>query len=569
MQYYIKAYGLCDATVNKRVKRAYFVFERICRVADKRGNYFPGLTVVNSPGDPWTISLPDGNIVLSERAVEICYQGVDENEGDARLAFIIGHELAHLANNDFWHLETFMALCGDQNPWSKRLQKFFMDGSDKVSETEKNRLSISKMKEMAADDLGFIYAAISGFSMDTLVIDPKGKDFFTYWMEQTHTKADISHPHPKERSRLLQVRLKTLTEKIEFFKFGTRFSYFGRYEDAIYFLKEFQKVFPSREVLNNLGYCYLQMAIKKMPFDLAYQYWFPSIIDVSSRAEHLTSRSGGDSTFLSDDARKLLTLSINCFEKACKADTSYIPSRINLVTAYFYMGDIFKARAMIEEALKLSPDDPEIKGLQALIMIEEVPAVDMWPYSVKMLKTLTQKKDAPAFLQYNLARLLEKRKRTGEAQRIWKTLAESPEKLSEPFRLTVLKKTGMLNSKIADTESHESPLPWNIQVRIGQNLKEGGTQNLVSDWKRISYSWENGMIKGDIYMDPLGTCLLAVNDFVEMVVLRDRLGTVSELQKQFGTPLKRSVWGQTVWSFNPKWSVLVSGNQVSEAWVSE
>jgi hypothetical protein len=38
------------------------------------------------------------------------------------------------------------------------------------------------------------------------------------------------------------------------------------------FFREFQKVFPGREVLNNLGYCYLQLARQEMEAERAYFY---------------------------------------------------------------------------------------------------------------------------------------------------------------------------------------------------------------------------------------------------------------------------------------------------------
>jgi hypothetical protein len=565
VQFYIKAYGLADAGSNSLVGRAHSVFDRVCRVADKRGTHFPGLSVVNSPGDPWTISLPDGNIVLSRRALAICYKGVDKQTGDARLAFILGHELAHLANNDFWHMNMFMALSGDPNPWSRRLKKIIAEGSGDTDTQEKNTLSNVKLKEMEADDLGFVYAAISGFPMETLAIGPDGKDFFTDWMEQTHTRVDTRHPLPRERARLLQVRVQDLTDKIEFYRFGTRLLYFGRYEDALYFLTEFQKVFPSREVFNNLGTCYLRMALKKMPSPLAYRYWFPSVIDVSSRADNLAQRSGEES--IPDGARERIAQAVACFERACREDTTYVPARLNLIAAYYYSGEIFKARAVVEEALKLSPDDPEIKGLQALIMTEESPDVDMWPYSVEILRTLSRKKGAPVSLRYNLAGLLEKRKRTGEARGLWSKLAEHPEVLPEPYRVMVLRKTGRLKGD--DEGSRGYPVPWGMPVKIGMNLRDGGLRKQVAGWKRLSHSWQNGIIRGDIYIDPSGIRLLAVNDYVEMVILRGALGPLETLRKNFGAPRKSSIWGRNVLSFDPKWSVLAEGNRISEVWITE
>lgn len=570
VQFYIKAYGLTDTTSHPLAKRAYFVFEKISRVADKRMNHLPGLKVINSPGDPWSISLPDGNIVLSVKAVEVCYSGVGKKEGDARLAFILGHELAHLANNDFWHLETFMALSSDPDPWSRRLKKILEDSSDVLDEKEKKTLAISKEKEMAADDLGFIYASISGFSMDTLSLSTHGEDFFSYWMKQTQTKIDLSHPHPKERARLLQVRLARLKEKIDFFEFGTRLSHFGRYDDAIYFLKEFQTIFPSREVFNNIGYCYLQKAIKRMPASVAYDYWFPWILDLTSRADIPLSRSGNEQAPLPDSVKQFLHLSIDYFEKACEADQFYVPSRLNLVSAYYYSGEIYKARAMVEEALRLDPDNAEIHGLKALVMIEEAPNVDMWPYVMKTLKTLSNQKDAPVSIQYNLARLLEKRKRNGEALSVFKQLAKHPENLPHPFKRAVLEKAGVKNIIAENQKAKAFPFSLALPLAIGQDLRaDQSIRKNRSHWKKSSYAWQNGMINGAIYTLPTGSKILAVNDFVEMILVKGDFGDVNKLTQRFGKPFADTVWGRTVLSYSPGWSIVSESGHIKELWVSE
>jgi len=50
------------------------------------------------------LALKDGTILLSQKGMEICYQAEDKNIGDARVAFVLGHEMAHLGNDDFWHI---------------------------------------------------------------------------------------------------------------------------------------------------------------------------------------------------------------------------------------------------------------------------------------------------------------------------------------------------------------------------------------------------------------------------------------------------------------------------------
>jgi hypothetical protein len=89
------------------------------------------------------------------------------------------------------------------------------------------------------------------------------------------------------RAALLQQRLRDLQDKLGFFDFDVRLSHFDYCDDGVYFFQEFQKVFPGREVLNNLGYCYLQMARQDMDPSRAYFYWLPLILEGETRAQAL------------------------------------------------------------------------------------------------------------------------------------------------------------------------------------------------------------------------------------------------------------------------------------------
>ncbi len=573
VQFYVNAYGLADPEANRLIKRAYSIFDRICLVADKRGYRQPNLKIVNSMGDPISIALPDGHIVLSKRAVEICYSNVGLSQGDARMAFILGHELAHLANDDFWHMEVYMALAGDQNDWSKRLQAVLNKGAAVPAAEENRRLVQIKKEEMKADDLGALYATIAGYPVDVILGDNKDeKDFFSYLMEQTHTKVDISHPHPKERARLLQIRLKNIQENICFYQFGVRLAHFGRYEDAVYFLHEFQQKFPAREVFNNLGYCYLQMAIKKMPPKKAFEYWLPSILDFSTRAELLTSRTNKSELEIPKAALGYLKQAVNYFEKACGADPTYLPCHLNLAVAYFYLKDIYKARAKVEDALKLDPDNAKVKCLRALVIYKEAFDIDMWPQTVKTLEKILVKGDKPLFIMYNLASLLEDRKRKGEARTAWNQLFENLENIPDPYRAYVCKKAGRSGKKCVPVESNIQALPWNLPVTVGSDLlKEKQAHQTLMTWKKISYYWQNKMMSGHIYISPNGSSVLEVNDFIEMVVLKgEDFGTAQALVSKCGMPdHQRNVCQGTVWTYGPNWSALVKDGMISEVWTSE
>ncbi|MFO1429621.1 MAG: M48 family metalloprotease [Candidatus Competibacteraceae bacterium] len=315
VQFYITTYSLADPREQPLVARAYWIFEELRRVAEPPARRQPQLKIVNSPGDPWAIALPDGFIVLSRRAVELAYQGVGQPEGDARLAFILGHELAHLAKDDFWHLEVSQALAGDPEPAAVNLRRLLEQQADVQGAAVEPRRRALRLKEAEADDRGFLYAGLAGYRVDTLLGEPgAGKaDFFHDWLSQTQTRLDPAHPDPAERATLLRVQLDRLQEKLEFFYTGVRLTHFGAYADAEYFLREFQTVFPAREVHNNLGYGYLQRARRELPPALAYRYCLPTLLDTTTRAATIVQRGGSEETpALTAEARTLLP-SVNYF----------------------------------------------------------------------------------------------------------------------------------------------------------------------------------------------------------------------------------------------------------------
>ena len=51
--------------------------------------------------------------MLSTKTLEISYKQTLLEIGDSRMAFVLGHELGHMAEDDYWHFKTFMALDGE------------------------------------------------------------------------------------------------------------------------------------------------------------------------------------------------------------------------------------------------------------------------------------------------------------------------------------------------------------------------------------------------------------------------------------------------------------------------
>lgn len=165
--FYIATYGEVRPEQDPRVATAHRVFERMRAMADKNSKRLPKLVVVDSRADPWAIALPTGHIVLSKQAVAICHQQVTPAEAEARLAFVLGHELAHLAHDDFWHHEvhSFLATHTDTRPLAEFL------GAHKAT----------KERELEADDKGFIYAALAGYPVERLLKPGAGSSHFLHF----------------------------------------------------------------------------------------------------------------------------------------------------------------------------------------------------------------------------------------------------------------------------------------------------------------------------------------------------------------------------------------------------
>jgi len=551
VQYYIDKYGRADEA---EISRVYDVFEKMSRVADKRLHREPKLLVYNSQkicqGEPLAAALPDGYIVLSKLAVEILYNNVSTIVGDTRTAFVLGHELAHLANDDHWHLEFYKIVRGNQS-LRPLVNSFFEQNGEK--------------KEIQADDRGFISAAMAGYPVYKLLTN--NPNFFKYWQQQTVFGFSENDSKLEMRAAAVRERLGKLLKDLPYFKFGVRLSHFERCDDGVYFFREFLKQFPAREVYNNLGVCYLQRARLKLGKD-AYFYWLPSVLDVSTQIEDFKFQdSRGVGKVL---AEEFLREAKKFFELALQQEPSYLPAIVNLAITTLHLGEIYEARVAIEKAIKLDADDLEIQGLQAIIMYEEgekSPYVDMWTHSRQLLKNLTLKPKAPLSIFYNLAQLLELRKRA-DANELWQHLALDAAILPPPIRQLVCEKS------VCPSSSSKIPKnSWNLPVELGVSVEyDELAANTLGKWKKmpeIGHRLYENKINETIYEHPGGSAsVLALDGTVQMVVLKKLENlTLGELADYCGQPLSfRDVVNGGLWSCD-YWAALVVGEKVQEVWV--
>ncbi|MCP4111514.1 MAG: tetratricopeptide repeat protein [Desulfobacteraceae bacterium] len=516
--WWIKEYGILEN--DKLVSGVHEIFNHVLDAADKRGSRFPKLLILREAGGPLALCLKDGTAILTQKALEICYSPLDKKVGDARAAFVIGHELAHLAKDDFWHMETLDAL-----------KKFGPDSGNISSViSEKQDISLRKNKELQADAYGILYASMAGYD-PKVIADTKEHNFFREWTNRISGKTaygDTTHPSPEQRIALLRLKIKAVINDIDLFDFGVRLYQLGRYEDALDFLETFNMKYPCREVFNNIGLAHFQTAMKVLAEcnpKRAYRFKLATVLDIKSRAKSFIPRTCDDAIFRN---------AVRYFERACEKDVLYLPARVNYSSAHIMEGNYSKAMAkIIDEALKLRKDDPDsLNNLGiALYLLGPLPyvKVDMFNDASDVLKDVIKKYPGYAGAYYNLARIQGERGRNAAARENWERYLELD--ADSIYAETARKELGTGNSTVKAEKAGQSfhePSP----VRLGRfnDKTKKQLKGLARNVPKLGRSYCE-------YFTGNGIRVLALDKVVEMVetTVRQKM-KFSDIILRYGKP---------------------------------
>ena len=430
-----KQYGELKEADNPLVARAKAVFKRVATVADKRALRPPKLLVIPIVRDPWAASLRDGTILLNKKALERCYHHVGKRIGDSRLAFVIGHELAHLANDDFWHLEAFNMIrqFGSGTRAEKEVlallsnQPIRQAGGD--ANTPQGNQTL-KNKELHADKYGLLYAAMAGYDPQAVVASRKN-NFFQAWTGQTIQTAaytDKQHPTPIQRADFLLTEMENVKKHIVLFNTGVRLFQVGQYEHAVEFLESFLGKFPSREVYNNIGLAYYQIAMEylaKCDREKAFRFKLATILDTETRASEYV-RSGSDEDCIHrKDFKANMHLAVTNFEKANANDPYYPPAYINLSSAYIALEKYLKALALFKDmtdTLLQTKNNPQVKNNLSIAnyLLDRSRNRDGFDTALDDLQKITKKHVYFADSFYNLGRIAKEKGNNPIAKAYWR-----------------------------------------------------------------------------------------------------------------------------------------------------
>jgi tetratricopeptide (TPR) repeat protein len=441
-QWWLFEYGDYERTIGTddyRVEWAREVFERVKNASEKNDERPPRLFFIKSGAGPYAMALPDGGIIVHPGTLDICYDGCERTEGDRRIAFILGHELAHLANKDYIHREVYLALesHGD-NKVRKELLKYF-----EVPRSEKEKTF--KTREFIADQKGVLFADMAGYDVSRLF--RKNDNFLKYWANQVGIKYaydEKKHPSMEKRVKNIRVQLSKVIAHIELFRAGVLLYQIGSYHDSASVFREFSKVYPSREVFNNIGTCYLCLALKHLALKYAddyYRFKISSVVDIDTPAEKLHLR--GELDYLRDkEIIRYLKNAEKNFQAAVSRDKQDLTSRYNLAAALIFKKDFAGAQKVCNELLKKDPKDVNALNNKAVAFYyygkeENLETVER---AVQLLKDAHRLAPGNSEVLYNLASIKQERKRMAGARNAWEKYLKLPKVWGDGYCIHVYEK---------------------------------------------------------------------------------------------------------------------------------
>ncbi|MCP5105956.1 MAG: M48 family metalloprotease [bacterium] len=510
---YVKTGGKNDP----RVKRAFAVFERVKNAADKSEARVPRLFIVAQKSKDPAMALPDGGIIIDRSVLDISYGSGERTEGDRRLAFILGHELAHLANDDFMHREAFLAVLesGDKNA--------------RIDFTKDFKLPEHRTKELMADKKGALFAAMAGYDIGKLF--NKKNNFLKSWAAQTGIRYDddrlTRHPSFKKRVRYIRPQLLAVARQVELFRAGVLLYQVGSFRDSGDALREFAKTYPAREVLNNIGACNLSLALQSLQLKFSgdyYRFRLSAVIDYATSAGEMRPRSDGN--YLKDkDIFKYITKAENYFRRAAARDAHDRTCRYNLAATLILKKEYAEAQAVCNKLLNKNPHDVYALNNKAIAFYyygkEE--DVETTQNAIQMLLNANKRAPGNYEILYNLSALKQERKRLAGARIYWEKYLTLPTTPKDNFYFYVYRKLKGTDAPVPSLTAAAPKMPAGI--RLGDNFSR-----IEKKWgKRHAVTFRLGSEEGEGVEGWLISLQTAIKARVRVIALD---GTVEVVERE-------------------------------------
>jgi len=317
-------------------------------------------------------ALPGGFVLITNAFYNLC-------QTDDELAFILGHEIAHVLKG---HVN---------NPMEERLQGKYQNALEQLGlesgaafseefaaiSAENMVNMITKQKELDADKQGILYTVLAGYDANAA---------FDITDRAVESGEGVQHPSKTVRMQKLRERIGNFIDQSEKFHAGVMFYLLGDLDLSEKAFRGFLQTFPSREVYNNLGVVYYSKALQKLP--ITEVSTLKSLhIDTRTIVDDFVLRGGGTEKY-----RRFLKKARERFEEAIERDPEYGVGYFNLACVLDDLGEYSLAINYLEKAKKFGWDEDQCTNTFASILIHQKKYVE-----AKSILTTIQNLDEAIF----------------------------------------------------------------------------------------------------------------------------------------------------------------------------
>lgn len=250
--------------------------------------------------------------ITVERKVINLFCGQDNF--DDKMAYILGHEMAHHYLSHSWMANTGLGYSD--------LGNYIEENSPMYSKKQR------KLSESQADLYAGFYGMISGYNTLAHAKETLEAVYKAYGLPN-----EISgYPTFSERLEIIDSKIVNASNLALLYEIGNVLLLDKEYELAKYCYEFILKQFNSREIYNNLGLSYLLygVSISEEPINGLV---FPVSLDQNSRVEVKTTRSGN----FTDNPKDMIEFALKQFKRAQSLDSKYQPAIQNQVVAEFLL----------------------------------------------------------------------------------------------------------------------------------------------------------------------------------------------------------------------------------------
>ena len=524
----------------------------------------------------------DHTVTLTEQAIALCYSLASRDDGDACIAFVLGHELAHL------HLHA---------PYLDA--DLFPLGDPDISHDNRFRQHL----ETSADRWGFIYATMAGYPVETLLaLDGDSENVFAYF--QRILGEDISgayYPIPGERAATIQTVFEELQHRSDFFRFGTVAAFFGDCDTAERLLGALRPTFDAPEVKLNLAYCQLRTVVEELADSNADPaLCLRPLVGMQSPLLRPPIRRGdarnGQPPFLAQLRERLRPIHRR-FHEITETNPRHLSAWVNQAIASFLAGYHARAEHEIIQARDILANDhgvlpylraslgkidltrlaKELESLVWLIKSREHEA-DL-AIAVREITDLIREEPVPAVAQFNLIGLLEKLGQPARAAALRDSLRGRSHELPPHCRVA----QAWLGDTDPRTPDHRMPYTLPEPLNASDPAQHFDVIYFPDErWARIKdrlerFSWTTHLAQTDRLSE---FSFLRYRDRVEalrhehqitFLVLRDReeqdLGGVEDLVARCPGANPFPVSLGEIWDCQGVWASWVVNGEIREVWM--